>query len=64
MLRLAWTAYRALVILVALAILFLTPVFVSGPNGTAVDSSGALIDGLAIAALTVSVGSLISERRR
>ncbi|HEY7624577.1 MAG TPA: hypothetical protein VIA63_06085 [Candidatus Limnocylindria bacterium] len=64
MVRLAWTVYRVLVILFALAVMFVTPVFTSGPNGTSVDPAGGLIDALAIAALTVSAGSFLSERRR
>ena len=62
--RIFWTIYRVLVIVFALGILFVTPVFVTGPNGTTLDPQGSLIDALAIAALTVSAGSLWSERSR
>ncbi|MEK6206271.1 MAG: hypothetical protein AABM32_01375 [Chloroflexota bacterium] len=64
MIRIAWTIYRVAVIVLALLTMFVTPVFVSGPSGTTLDPAGAWIDVLALAALTVSVGSLWSERRR
>lgn len=64
MIGIAWTIYRVAVIVLALFTMFVTPVFVSGPSGTTLDPAGAWIDVLALAALTVSVGSLWSERRR
>lgn len=64
MIGIAWTIYRVAVIVLALLTMFVTPVFVSGPSGTTLDPAGAWIDVLALAALTVSVGSLWSERRR
>lgn len=62
--RIFWTIYRVLVIVFSVGVLFLTPLFMTGPNGTTVDPQGSLLDALAIAALTVSVGSLWTERRR
>jgi hypothetical protein len=60
----AWTIYRVAVIVLALFTMFVTAAFVSGPSGTTLDPAGAWIDVLALAALTVSVGSLWDERRR
>jgi hypothetical protein len=64
LIAIAWTIYRTAVIVLALVTLFVTPVFVSGPSGTTLDPAGTWIDVLALAALTVSFGSLWSERRR
>jgi hypothetical protein len=64
MIGIAWTIYRVAVILLALFTMFVTVAFVSGPSGTALDPAGAWIDVLALAALSVSVGSLWSDRRR
>jgi hypothetical protein len=64
MIGIAWTIYRVAVIVLALLTMFVTPVFVSTSGATTLDSAGAWIDVLALAALTVSVGSLWSERRR
>jgi hypothetical protein len=60
----AWTIYRTAVIVLALFTMFVTPVFVSTPSGTTLDPAGTWIDVLALAALTVSVGSLWGERPR
>ena len=64
MIGIAWTIYRVAVIVLALFTMFVTPVFVSTSGATTLDPAGAWIDVLALAALTVSVGSLWSERRR
>lgn len=64
MIAIAWTIYRTAVIVLALFTLFVTPVFVSTSSGTSLDPAGTWIDVLALAALTVSAGSLWSERRR
>ena len=64
MIGIAWTIYRVAVIVLALFTMFVTPVFVSTSGATSLDPAGAWIDVLALAALTVSVGSLWSERRR
>jgi hypothetical protein len=64
MIGIAWTIYRVAVIVLALFTMFVTVTFVSGPNGTTLDPAGAWIDVLALAALTVSVGSLWTDRRR
>jgi hypothetical protein len=64
LIAIAWTIYRTAVIVLALVTLFVTPVFVSSSNGTTLDPAGTWIDVLALAALTVSAGSLWSERRR
>jgi hypothetical protein len=60
----AWTIYRVAVIVLALFTMFVTPVFVSTSGATTLDPAGAWIEVLALAALTVAVGSLWSERRR
>jgi hypothetical protein len=60
----AWTIYRTAVIVLALFTMFVTPIFVSTPSGTTLDPAGTWIDVLALAALTVSVGSLWGERPR
>lgn len=64
MIAIAWTIYRTAVIVLALVTVFVTPVFVSSSSGTTLDPAGTWIDVLALAALTVSIGSLWSERRR
>jgi hypothetical protein len=64
LIAIAWTIYRTAVIVLALVTLFVTPVFITTPSGTTLDPAGTWIDVLALAALTVSVGSLWSERRR
>lgn len=64
MIAIAWTIYRTAVIVLALFTMFVTPVFVSTPSGTTLDPAGTWIDVLALAALTVSVGSLWGERPR
>ena len=64
MIGIAWTIYRTVVIVLALVTLFVTPVFVSTESGNTLDPAGTWIDVLALAALTVSAGSLWSERRR
>ena len=64
MIGIAWTIYRVAVIVLALFTMFVTPVFVSTSGATTLDPAGAWIDVLALAALTVSVGSLWSDRRR
>ena len=64
MIGIAWTIYRVAVIVLALFTMFVTPVFVPTSSGTTLDPAGALIDVLALAALTVSVGSFLSDRRR
>lgn len=64
MIAIAWTIYRTAVIVLALFTMFVTPIFVSTPSGTTLDPAGTWIDVLALAALTVSVGSLWGERPR
>ena len=64
MIAIFWTIYRTAVIVLALVTLFVTPVFVSTSSGTTLDPAGTWIDVLGLAALTVSVGSLWTERRR
>lgn len=64
MIAIAWTIYRVAVIVLALFTMFVTPVFMATAGATTLDPAGAWIDVLALAALTVSVGSLWGERRR
>lgn len=53
---------RAVIILAALLVMFVTPLFVVGSTtGTTVEPAGALIDAVAIAAI---LGSLLTWRKR
>jgi hypothetical protein len=48
--------------LVALGTLFVVPLFVSSPSGTSVETSGAVIDLIAIAVLVLAAWSLWRDR--
>lgn len=61
--RIVWTLVRIAVALVTLAALFLTPLFITGPSGTSVDTTGALIDAVAIVVLVAVLLSLWRDRR-
>lgn len=58
-----WTLVRIVVALAALGALLLTPLFVSSPSGTTIESAGAVIDLIALAALVVDAWSLWRGRR-
>ena len=53
-----WSLIRGAILLFALVTLFVTPLFVSGPSGSAVDPEGAWIDLLALAALVLAIEGL------
>ena len=55
---------RAVVIAVALVVLFLTPLFVTGPSGTTIEPVGAVVDALAVLAIVVAAGTWLAGRRR
>jgi hypothetical protein len=61
--RALWTVVRILVLLAALATLFVTPLFVSSPSGTSIDTNGAVIDAIALLILAVVAWSLWRDRR-
>lgn len=61
--RVLWTLVRIVVALAALGVLLLTPLFVSSPSGTTIESAGAVIDAIAIAVLVVDAWSLWRGRR-
>ena len=61
--RALWTLVRILLLLAALATLFVTPLFVSSPSGTSIDVMGALIDAIAVVILVLTAWSLWRGRR-
>ena len=61
--RVVWTLVRILLVLIALGALLLTPVFVSSPSGTTIESAGLFIDLVALAALVFAVWSIWRGRR-
>lgn len=61
--RALWTLVRILLVLAALATLFVTPLFVSSPSGTSIDVMGALIDAIAVVILVLMAWSLWRGRR-
>jgi hypothetical protein len=62
--RLLWTLVRAVIVLAAIVVLTITPLWISSPSGTTLDTSGAVIDAIALAALIVSLWSLWRDRAR
>ncbi len=62
--RIVWTLVRALIALAAVGILLVTPVFVTGPNGTSIEPAGALIDAIALVVLVGVLWSLWRDRSR
>jgi hypothetical protein len=62
--RILWIAVRALLVLAALATLVVTPLFVTSPAGTSVDTNGAVIDAIAVVVLVLVAWSLWRDRRR
>lgn len=61
--RALWTLARILVLLVCVVTLFGTVVFVSSPSGTSVETSGVVIDLIALVVLLLTVWSLLRDRR-
>lgn len=61
--RALWTLVRVLLLVAALATLFVTPLFVSSPSGTSIDVMGALIDAIALVILVLMAWSLWRGRR-
>ena len=61
--RAVWTIARILVALLALAMAFLTVLFVTGPGETRVEVSGAVIDAVALVILVVVARSLWRDRK-
>ncbi len=54
-----WTIVRLIVAVVAAVVLFVTELFVAGPNGvTAIDRTGAIVDAIALAVLVAIIWSL------
>ncbi|HET7701447.1 MAG TPA: hypothetical protein VFM06_11350 [Candidatus Limnocylindria bacterium] len=62
--RAVWTIIRIGVVLVAVATLFVTILFVSGPAGTTIDTQGLLVDAIAVAALLFCAATLYRDRSR
>ena len=62
--RALWTIVRILVALLALGVTLVTPLFVSSPSGTTIDTTGAVIDAVAVIALVASAWSLWRDRAR
>lgn len=62
--RALWTIARILLALLALAASFVTVLFVTGPSGTSVDPSGAVIDVIALVVLVAVAWSLWRDRGR
>ncbi len=62
--RVIWTAVRVLVVLAAIVTISLTPFFISSPSGTTIDTTGAIIDAIALALLVASAWSLWRDRAR
>ena len=60
--RAMWTLARFVVLLAALATLLVTPLFVSSPAGTSIETSGAFIDAVAIVAVVLVAWSLWRDR--
>jgi hypothetical protein len=61
--RVLWTAFRVLVIVLAVATTMFTVVWVEGPGGRTIVPEGALIDLIALAAIVAATFSLWRERR-
>lgn len=60
-----WTAVRVLLILAALGVLFITPLYAqSSDGGTTLLLTGAVIDAVALLVLLGSAWSLWRDRRR
>jgi hypothetical protein len=60
-----WTAARVLLIVAALAMLFLTPLYTQGSDGTTqLLTDGVVIDAVALIVLVGSAWSLWRDRRR
>ena len=62
--RALWTIGRIALALLALATTFFTALYVSGPSGTSVDPSGAVIDAVALVVLIAVAWSLWRDRGR
>lgn len=62
--RALWTIARILIGLLALGTTFVTVLFVTGPSGTSVDPSGAVIDAVALVILVAVAWSLWRDRGR
>ena len=54
---------RIVVLLLALATLFMAVLLVSSPSGTTVDPTGAIVDAIAVIVLIVVAWSLWRDRR-
>ena len=61
--RVLWTLVRVLLLLAALATLFVTPLFVSSPSGTNIEAMGAVVDAIALVILVLMGWSLWRDRR-
>jgi hypothetical protein len=60
-----WTAARVLLIVVALGVLFVTPLYAQSSEGTAqLLTDGVVIDAVALVVLVASAWSLWRDRRR
>ena len=60
--RAIWTIVRLLALAAAAVVTLVTVLFVSGPAGTTIDVTGALIDVLALAVIVAVLWSLWRDR--
>jgi len=61
--RALWTIVRLVVLVVAVGITLVTVLFVSGPGGTTIDTTGAFMDGVALLVIVLVLWSLWRDRR-
>ena len=61
--RVLWTIVRILLLLVSLATLFVTVIFVSSPTGSSIEPSGAVIDAVSLVVLVLVAWSLWRDRQ-
>ena len=60
-----WTAARVVAIVLALAVLFIVPLYTQSSDGTTqLLTDGVVIDAVALAVIVASAWSLLRDRRR
>ena len=62
--RLLWTLIRVVIAISALVVISVTVFFISSPSGTAIDTTGAITDAIAVLVLIVAIWSLWRDRAR
>jgi hypothetical protein len=62
--RALWTVARVAVGLLAIAVTFVTVLWVDGPSGRQIDTTGAVLDAVAVVVLLAVIWSLWRDRAR